>query len=154
MSDIFINGIHAMVSQKINREASIRGQMTLGEIVITLKQIDAEKPIRFQNGSYPGEYHSYRGYYEFISIATQAEKVTVGEFLSATQSAIGETYVGWKGGNFTMTKNTPVWISRIGRASGWYVSDVIDHGKYVEIAGMREDEWADKNMPSSGGVDQ
>ena len=59
------------------------------------------------------EPHSYRGIYR--DLAFEIKKFTeypciMGEFNTALEKAIGSTYTGYKGGDFTMSKNTNVWV--------------------------------------------
>lgn len=57
--------------------------------------------------------HSYRGYYEDLAFEP-AQNVTVGEMLAAARSAVGSTYEGWKGGDYTMSEWSSVWIAERG----------------------------------------
>lgn len=45
--------------------------------------------------------HSHRANYNELAFEP-AENVTVGEMLKAAKSALGKTFTGWKGGDFTM----------------------------------------------------
>ena len=57
--------------------------------------------------------HSYRGYY--IELAFIPEKdTTVGAMLECAKTALGETYTGWKGGEFTMGECTDVYLAEHG----------------------------------------
>lgn len=57
--------------------------------------------------------HSYRGYYEDLAFEP-AENVTVRSMLEAARSAIGQTFGGWKGGDYTMDEWTTVWLASPG----------------------------------------
>lgn len=54
--------------------------------------------------------HSYRGYYNELAFEP-IEGVTVAAMLADARSAVGATYTGWKGGEYTMSENTPVHIA-------------------------------------------
>lgn len=86
-------------------------QYSLGELIAALKAEDPDKmvPLGFGNP------HSYRGYYEQLAFEPQRDR-TVGDMLADAQSALGATYQGWKGGDFTMTESTDVWLSLRGEA--------------------------------------
>lgn len=56
-----------------------------------------------------GHPHSYRGYYEDLAFEV-AHNRTVGQMLTDARSAIGQTFTGWKGGDFTMHGYSYVWI--------------------------------------------
>ncbi|SEG44673.1 hypothetical protein SAMN04489712_105264 [Thermomonospora echinospora] len=80
--------------------------MTLGELIAALEAADPTKvaPNGFANP------HSYRGYYEDLAFEP-ARNITIGAMLAAARSAVGTTYQGWKGGDYTMTADTDVWLA-------------------------------------------
>jgi hypothetical protein len=45
--------------------------------------------------------HSYRGYYECLAFERR-DDVSVADCLAAAREALGSTYQGWKGGDYTM----------------------------------------------------
>lgn len=53
--------------------------------------------------------HSYRGYYVDLAFEV-ARNVTVAEMLTAARSALGATFQGWKGGDYTMRDYTSCWL--------------------------------------------
>jgi hypothetical protein len=79
--------------------------LDLASLIATLEKEDPAKvvPIGF------GDPHSYRGFYEDVAFEVRTN-VTVGEMLAAANSAVGETFQGWKGGDNTMRLSTPVWL--------------------------------------------
>ena len=83
--------------------------MYLHELIDELKKHDPAKRVRRGFDS-P---HSYRGYYDELAFEPCGE-TTVGEMLEAAQSAVGETYQGWKGGDFLMNDWTPVHLAHMG----------------------------------------
>lgn len=70
--------------------------------------------------------HSHRGYYHNLAFEI-AENVTVGEMLSAAQSALGATYQGWKGGDYTMHEYTSVWLVPEEGCSGETIGALLMH---------------------------
>lgn len=54
--------------------------------------------------------HSYRGYYEDLAFEPK-ENVTVSEMLASAKSALGQTYDGWKGGEYEMVGCERVWLA-------------------------------------------
>jgi hypothetical protein len=83
----------------------IPASLGLAEVIDRLKMEDPNKvvPLGF------GEPHSYRGYYEDLAFELR-HNATVGEMLSAAKSAVGQTYQGWKGGDYTMKDWTACWL--------------------------------------------
>ncbi len=88
----------------------------------------------------PGRFHSYRGYYEMIAIDYSNEDMPVSEFLEKIQDAIGETFEGYKGGNFKMNRQTPVWASEYGASSGIGVIGVENIDGYCVLKTCLVDE--------------
>ncbi len=84
--------------------------MWLQELIKILEQQPKDKvvPLGFSNP------HSYRGYYDELAFEPE-ENVTVGQMLEDAQSALGNTYTGYKGGDFTMNGTTDVWLAKYGR---------------------------------------
>lgn len=60
-----------------------------------------------------GDPHSYRGFYEDVAFPPK-ENVTVGEMLRSAKSAVGKTFEGYKGGEFTMSKSSYCWLAKRG----------------------------------------
>lgn len=80
-------------------------QLDLGELVAALEteRQDHVVPLGFRHP------HSYRGYYDEVAFEA-ARNVSVAEMLASARSAVGATFQGWKGGDFTMRESTPVWL--------------------------------------------
>ncbi|MET9480956.1 hypothetical protein [Streptomyces sp. NPDC006638] len=87
--------------------------MTLDELI---RALEAEDPARILRRGFCNP-HSYRGYYRELAFEP-TPNVTVGEMLADAVSARGETFEGWKGGDFTMDGGTDCWLSLEGYASG------------------------------------
>lgn len=83
--------------------------MTLGELIKTLEKANPDKvvPIGFKHP------HCYRGYYEQLAFEP-ARNVTVGSMLECAKSAVGQTFEGYKGGDYTMDNYTRVWLAEYG----------------------------------------
>jgi hypothetical protein len=86
--------------------------LSLGGLIARLEQEDPAQvlPIGF------AEPHSYRGYYEQLAFEPR-RNIRVGDVLSAARSALGATYEGYKGGDYTMDEHTDCWISNYGEDS-------------------------------------
>lgn len=83
--------------------------MKLRELIETLEKYPVEHavPLGF------GDPDSYRGYYDQIAFRVVRD-TTVGAMLKDARSADGETYYGYKGGNYTMGLDTDVWLAEYG----------------------------------------
>ena len=87
--------------------------MMLEDLIALLEAEDPKKvcPDGFTNP------HSYRGYYHELAFEP-AVNVTVADMLEDAKSALGTTYTGYKGGDFTMDKYSDCWLSYEGHSSG------------------------------------
>jgi hypothetical protein len=87
--------------------------VTLTELIAALEAADPNQVVP-RGFTHP---HSYRGYYNELAFEPAAN-VTVHEMLTDARSALGSTYQGYKGGDFTMPGHTDCWLSMEGSASG------------------------------------
>jgi hypothetical protein len=62
--------------------------------------------------------HSWRGSYCEISFEP-CEGAKVSDMLYEAKGALGKTFEGWKGGEFTMDEYTDVYLSEEGTSSGY-----------------------------------
>lgn len=83
--------------------------MTLKDLITALESAPQDKVVRHGFG-HP---HSYRGYYDELAFEP-VENVTVAQMLADAKSALGATYCGYKGGSYTMSEWTPVWLAECG----------------------------------------
>lgn len=94
-------------------KATLFGTVTLGDLLTRLEREPRDRRLLLGFG-YP---KSYRGYYDHIAF-TPCDEMTIGDMIDTTYGTIGKAFGGWKGGNFTMNSETPVWIASSGDP-GW-----------------------------------
>lgn len=84
----------------------------LGDLIARLEREDPARvlPIGFADP------HSYRGYYEQLAFEPR-RNIAIGDMLEAARSALGTTYEGYKGGEYTMADWTTCWIAHEGSTS-------------------------------------
>jgi hypothetical protein len=118
--------------------------MTLGELIAALEKATkaelrdhvsttaSDRPVYFDWCDFvPGSLDSYRGYYDHLAISIEKDcNTTVGTLLAACREALGKTYQGYKGGQYTMDADTPVWVANWGDCRGWGIAKVEDDGSY------------------------
>lgn len=99
--------------------AQIRAQyhLTLGELIDVLEALPADTLVRYNDGRSPYTFSSYRGHYRDLALQ-DANGITAGTLLVEARRADGQMFIGYKGGEFTMTRDTPLWRSEYGEASG------------------------------------
>lgn len=101
------------------RNARSDYHLTLGRIIPLLEAAPTDLPVRFDwNEAFPNEAMSYRGYYSDLAFDWSDDPKTVGSFLAVCKAALGQTYTGYKGGDFTMGADTPLWASPYGSGGG------------------------------------
>lgn len=84
------------------------GQWSLGMLVDYLEQHEPGITVGLSS-----ELISYRGYYNHLCI--EPGESTAGELLKRLHDALnGEVFEGYKGGDYTYTRKTPVWVAEYG----------------------------------------
>jgi hypothetical protein len=117
------------ISETARNERS-KYHLTLGEMIEHLSSADGSSVVMYDDGKSPGRARSYRGYYSDLSFADAAQPVTVAELLDECREALGSTFEGYKGGDFVMGWDTPLWRSEWGAVSGLAI------GGAVSVAGQ------------------
>ena len=74
-------------------------------------------------GNAPGDLISYRGYYSDLAFEPGDRCVTVKELLERANEANGDTFTGYKGGDFVMGDDTPLWAAPYG-STGLAIVDI------------------------------
>jgi len=87
--------------------------VTLQQLIRALRAADPALVVRYGFGSPM----SFRADYEQLAFDPR-ENVTVAEMLAFAEEALGSTFEGYKGGDFTMHGYTYVWIAEYGSATG------------------------------------
>lgn len=108
-------------------------QRTVGELISHLEKMDQSEPLAFCNGLYPGDFWSYRGYYEDLAIGVTTYPVTVAEFLKKLKDQIGEKHDGWKGGTYTVKEDTALWVAAEHRDTGPAITGLKEQNGWVKI---------------------
>jgi hypothetical protein len=126
-------------------------QLTLGELILKLEPIvekykdkdEQSIPTVVYDFGYmrPSCFDSWRGAYKELALDynedSDAMKVT--DFLEMCRQTIGKTFTGYKGGEFTMNKHTPIWIANHGDAGSTALIEVVDNTySVILITGYRE----------------
>lgn len=109
----------------------MENMMLLGELIKELEYLDPKLDLVVDVGGSIDEPHSYRGYYCDLSFNPSNDTKTVGEVLSLAKDALGKSYTGYKGGEYTMDKRTPIWYSNYGECGREIVGVSVTGGKAV-----------------------
>lgn len=90
---------------------------SLGEVILLLEAQPQGNIVRLDfTDEIPTSLDSYRGYYEDLSLDynPNVQPMTVQRLLKRFKDADGETFQGYKGGDFTMHRRTLVWVAEYG----------------------------------------
>lgn len=99
-------------------------QMTLGKLIDALLSLPQEKEIDVIENP-----HSYRGYYNDLAFEKSKGKCTVSKTLEMCRSCMGEVFQGYKGGEYQMGRNTPIWLAKYG-CCGKKITALLENGNY------------------------
>ena len=94
----------------------------------------------------PTKFCSYRGYYYDLCLQYKTRdevvgEVTVGELLDEAKSADGDTFYGYKGGDFLMTRKSAIWVSDSDYSTGMAIGKVEKaYDGLIEIHCYKEEE--------------
>lgn len=97
-------------------------QMTLGELIAALEELEESERVS------PGisTAHSYRGYYCDLAFDSHATSLSAGDTLDILRGCMGKVFEGYKGGEFLMGEDTPVWLADYA-ASGERIMRIDEH---------------------------
>ena len=147
-------GLQEELTKQVNamRRATFESsdQLSLGAIIKKVLPIaerkEGEDPtVRFDFGNlFPTYIDSWRGSYNELALNytedySKEKPKTITEFLMMLKEAIGKTYTGYKGGEYVMDENTPVWVANYGQSGDTAVIDIIDEDyEVIIITGRRK----------------
>ena len=138
--------------QKLRKQMHANSdQLTLGSLIEKVSKIK-QRGYKCYDGSEPNVYYdfgylfpnsidSWRGIYKELALnyKTDGSPLPLSKFLSLLESSVGKTFYGYKGGEYTMDEDTPVWVANYGEAGNTAVLDVIDNDyQVIVVTGFRE----------------
>lgn len=149
-----VQDVHSAVEAMRKESFNSTPQITLGELLEALEGIPTEygsdkKPVsvEFDFGTaYPTGLSSWRGSYSELAINydlagyddfgrkdVMFNHTDLKDLKGWLKEALGKTYTGWKGGDFTMDKDTPVWVANDGNVGNTGVIGVLNQEYTVVI---------------------
>ena len=130
--------IKQLLQHEINRQVSENAlPIHLGALIDVLHDVDADRRVTYD---FPGQLPdpdglaSYRGYYQHLALPPHNGRMCkVGQLLGTFVEAVGRVFTGYKGGKFTMDRETPVWCGYHSTTTQTAVAGVHvpDHGPVV-----------------------
>ncbi len=112
--------LEAMANLERQEKLKDSAQLTLGELIIKLETIpDKTKSVVYDFGEFvPTEIDSWRGIYAELALDyDKKEPKTIEQILNLLKNAVGKTFEGYKGGDFRMGRNTPIWVANYSESS-------------------------------------
>lgn len=125
-----IQGMFDALSAQWRKDRS-RYHLTLGRLIDDLEAAEPTAVVVIDNGSHPDKPHSYRGYYSDLAFAPSDTTVTVADFLTKCRSALGSTFEGYKGGDFLMEEDTPLWSAPYGMTGRAMMATMVRDGVFM-----------------------
>ena len=74
--------------------------------------------------------HSYRGYYSDLAFEFYEGTRPAANLLAECRECMGQAFTGYKGGEYVMGTNTPIWVSEYGNSSGDRLISVSEGGAF------------------------
>jgi hypothetical protein len=112
--------------------------LRLGQLIKLLEELPQEENVRFDFCNFtPDDVMSYRGYYSDLAISyKENEEVKVSDLLNKLNSVRNTVQEGYKGGDYIMHDEVPVWVANYGKCHGTAVVGVkkADYGVIIETA--------------------
>lgn len=111
------------------------GNMTIGEMLAVLKRKDQDLDVMYDFVHFrPDGCHSYRGYYEDLALGYKAGgDMKVGQLVALLDGAMERPHYGYKGGEYSMHSDTPVWVANHNEAGGTGIVDIEDGGWCIRL---------------------
>lgn len=96
--------------------------MRLGQFIAVLRRLPPSLPVGLS------AVHSFRGYYDQVAFEP-TPGATAALALEEAEYAVGHTFEGWKGGDYTMDESTMCWVADKGSSSdvtvGEYMTEIL-----------------------------
>ena len=146
-----------LIKQSRDNDFANSPQLSLGELISEIEKAGIQtddgddKDIRYDFGTtIPTCLDSYRGSYDELALgykltgyddSSEPRSVKAKDLLRELKSAIGKEFTGWKGGEFEMTEQTPVWVANCGDSGSTAIVGVMKEGSYGLIILTRYIEY-------------
>jgi len=110
-----------VVANQARQERS-RYHLTLGELIDFLRDVTRRCPGATVSGLTNAG--SYRGYYADLAFELGMDDRLARDLLSEAEVALSQSFTGYKGGDFVMGEDTPLWQASYGTSNGFALLDV------------------------------
>lgn len=114
------------------RDTRKQYHLTLGGLISALDAAPPTAKVVFDDGCGVGEEDSYRGYYSDLALTTGPIQ-NAAALAKRMKAAAGSTYEGYKGGDFTMGLDTPLWRASYGNCGPAIISAHMDGKQLILV---------------------
>ena len=107
--------------------------LVLGKAIQALEQAP-DLPVTFDfDGKSPSHPHSYRGHYSDLALESTLNLVTAAGLKDLLTGALNKTFQGYKGGDYLMGPDTPLWAAEYGQGGGRAIVGIRNEGLYLVL---------------------
>jgi hypothetical protein len=126
---------------EIGRNERKKYHLTLEKLIKILKDSQKDLLVKFDNGCFIGDFNSYRGYYSDLSIEPIDinNYLRVNDFINKCEESLNQEFEGYKGGQFLMAGDTPLWMAEYGKCGDSIIDAIISDNSVILITKKIED---------------
>jgi hypothetical protein len=117
--------------------------IALGDLIALLEARPQDQGVSFDFcGLVPTSVDSYRGYYDHLAMGWSADGAPkVADLLGRLREALGAVFTGYKGGEFRMDADTPMWVANYGRSDSTAIIGISECDYWAFIETARCEDW-------------
>jgi len=153
MSDMLQNYLDNAMKTRRDGVMASSDQLTLGKMIEKLKpMISNQEEMKKKYDDYPTvvfdfEYlyptgiDSWRGSYSELALSFEGEddSMSLKKFYTLLRETNGKEFTGYKGGEYIMHEDTPIWVANYGNSGSTAVIDIVGNEyEVIIITGYRE----------------
>jgi hypothetical protein len=154
---MYTDNLDNLIKEERRQKFLSSDQLSLGALIAKLETIvenqktygdnkdDPRVYYDFGDDRFPTRFDSWRGIYRELALDCDSEKcsedlpIPVSDFLELCRETIGKSFEGYKGGEYIMDEETPIWIANYGDCGNTALIDIMDVGwRVILITGCCE----------------
>ena len=147
-----IERLNAIIKYERLKKFESNNQLSLGDLIIKIDEMlkkgrKREPYILFggtRAGSWPVDIDSWRGSYNELSLDPSKEdkgKIKATKFIKMLKDANGDTFTGYKGGEYKMNLGTPIWADNYGCYQGHMVTKIYERNGDIYLRTKIDTEY-------------
>lgn len=144
----FIDTVNKIVKDQRRERFNNSDQLSLGKLIEKLEEIVNNKKLEGKKLEeiniyydfeylFPLQFDSWRGSYDELcldinmtdnDLLKPKDPLNILDFISLCKNTIGKEFYGYKGGDYIMDENTPIWVANYSHSGNTALIDVLDYG--------------------------